>query len=322
MTKYNCISCGYSTTRKNDHTRHITSQRHLKKVNTLVAENGAPPKLRHDSARKEPLSANKVRECSICHTTFTRLSNLTRHHKTCNKLDTITERVKVLEEENERIQREAKDKELLLKKQAKEKEKIFKKQLDTYENMLKSFTTPQAINYYNFICTNYPNTPALKGQISYHNIIDAKTMTLIEVVTMYYYDNKLVSFIGDYIIKLYKKEKSKDQSMWSTDVSRLTYIISECCNKTKETTWSYDKKGAKIKKIVIEPALKYLRDKLLDFCKESGGNTEIHILRQMIAATGTIQVIDDGKLASDVAKYIAPEFIVNNNNNNNQMVKV
>ena len=69
--------------------------------------------------------------------------------------------------------------------------------------------------------------------------------------------------------------------------------------------WSYDKKGAKIKKIVIEPTLNYLRRKLLTFCQEHGGNVEIHIMKQMIAATGTIQMIDDGKLASDIAKYIA-----------------
>ena len=54
-------------------------------------------------------------------------------------------------------------------------------------------------------------------------------MTLIDVISMYHYDGRLVSFIGDYITKAYTYDNSKNQSIWSTDLSRLTYIINESC---------------------------------------------------------------------------------------------
>ena len=298
MTDYNCVQCQFYSMNKKDYTRHMKTKKHLKKVKqTHISEFIAPQSHLKSPHEKEYEEINekiqineKVYICNSCKNTFTRASSLTKHKKICIDLS-IKETEKEQEFKNKEIE-------------------ILKKQLQTYETLLKSMTTPQTVNYFNFICQNYPDTPALKCQKSYHNIIDAKTMTLIEVVTMYYYDNKLVSFIGDYIIKLYKKEKPDKQSLWSTDISRLTYIISECCSKTKENIWSYDKKGAKIKKIIIEPALNYLRNNLVKFCKNNSGDTDFHIMKQLMAATATIQLIDDGNLADKVNRYIAPEFAI------------
>ena len=97
--------------------------------------------------------------------------------------------------------------------------------------------------------------------------------------------------------------------MYSSDVSRLTYIIRESCKKGKNV-WSYDKKGAKTKKIIIEPALQYIRNKLLEFCRDNGGSTDIYSLKHMTAAVSIMGLIDSGELATDIVKYIAPEFTV------------
>jgi len=105
------------------------------------------------------------------------------------------------------------------------------------------------------------------------------------------------------------------------DVSRLTYIISNRCIQTKKNIWSYDKKASKTKELAIEPALQFIRDGLYDYCQENGCNTEEHVLKYMIAVNGTIQLIDSGKLASDIAKYIAPKFAVTQGDSQ-AMVKV
>ena len=68
----------------------------------------------------------------------------------------------------------------------KKENEIFKKQIETYETMLKSMTSPQTINYFNYIVQNYPNAPALKEQESYTNLLESSTMTLIDVICMYY----------------------------------------------------------------------------------------------------------------------------------------
>ena len=95
----------------------------------------------------------------------------------------------------------------------KEVEKL-NKQVSIYESLLKSAMAPQTVTNFNFISNAYPNTPALEGQKTYINMCEAKTMSLVELIYLYYHDNKLVIFIGDYIIKLYKKEEPKDQAMW------------------------------------------------------------------------------------------------------------
>ena len=205
MSKYNCANCGYNTVRKNDYSRHIKSKKHLEKVNK-------PAPAQHGLSTVSPRTVTEtIFECEFCQSKFKRLCNLTLHQKICTS-GNIEKTLKELEFNT-----------------LKDKVETMQKQINTYESMLKSFTTPQTINYFNFIVQNYPNTPALEGQQSYAGIIDAKTMTLIEVVTMYYNDNKLVSFIGDYIIRLYKKEKSKEQSMWPAacslrSLSQLMYL--------------------------------------------------------------------------------------------------
>lgn len=295
MSKYNCINCNFKSTNKKDYNRHILTKKHLEKCNiddgVITSQHGL-------STNSSRIADKNKFECELCHSKFARLCNLSRHKTICDKtrveniikdteVNSLKEKVQILENQLNK----------------------FEKQVETYETMLKSLTTPQTINYFNFICANYQDSPALEGKLSYANMIEAKTLKLIDVISMYFYDNKLVSFLGDYIIRLYKKEEPKNQSMWSTDISRLTYIIRESC-KVNGNTWSYDKKGIKTKKIVIEPALNFIRESLVKFCQDNGGKTEANILKQMIAANGTIQLIDDGDLATDIVRYIASEFAV------------
>ena len=97
--------------------------------------------------------------------------------------------------------------------------------------------------------------------------------------------------------------------MWSSDVSRLTYIIRQFCKKNGKS-WQYDKKGNQIKKEIIDPILEYIRENCVEFNIESCGLTKGNILKQMLATTNIIQMIDSGNLANDIVKFIAPEFTV------------
>lgn len=288
MPNYNCDLCNFKSNRKTDHSRHIKSKKHLENVSQTTITHIAAP----DANPTDTFTEN-VYVCSNCNNKFTRSSSLTRHKKVC--VDTIIKDTKVtqLEKENERLL----------------------KQVETYESMLKSITSPQIVNYFNYICTNYPNTPALISQKSHVGLLEAKTMTLVEVIIMYHNNKTLANFIGDYIIKLYKKEEPKNQSMWSTDISRLTYIISESCGKDKSNMWAYDKKGLKIKKIIIEPALQYIKDVLFEFCQENSTAMDGPEFQQLKGALEIIPTINNGTLADEITKYIAPEFVVNTNDN-------
>ncbi len=280
MSKYNCDLCQFHTDRKTDYTRHIKSKKHIEKVEEEAKNTDVIPKTHPD--------VEKTYKCTYCENTFSNSSSLARHKKACSDYSQIA--------------KEGKDKDTEIKR--------LQKQVETYEQMLKSFTTPQTINYFNYICSNYPNPPFAISQKSHVKLLEAKTMTLIEVITMYHNNKKMVNFIGDYIIKMYKKVEPKEQSFWSTDITRLTYIISELC-KNNETMWMYDKKGVKIKKIVIEPVLQYVKNELVDFCKEHGAATDEPEFSQLRAALEIIPNINDGSLADDISRYIAPEFAIN-----------
>ena len=318
MVKYICELCKYNTTRKTEYSRHISTNKHLQKVTDGTNDTQSIPKVYPNNTTKK----SRIYKCIHCHNTFSNASSLGRHKKTCADSKLKDNEVVALKKENERIQKEAK-----------EKEEILRKQLDTYEQLLKSMTSPQTINYFNYITTNYPNAPALESQKCYKNLLESKVSTLVDIITMYYYDNKLVNFIGDYLIKVYTHKEPKKQSIWTTDISRLTYIISQktCLNNSlKESTknnknvniWSYDKKGSKTKKIMIEPVLQYIRDQLFKYCQVNGGNSKASVLKKLIAANEVIQIIDNGELLDKINKYIAPEFSVKHGDEKNTLIKV
>jgi len=62
----------------------------------------------------------------------------------------------------------------------------------------------------------------------------------------------LDKFIGDIIIKEYKKEDTKTQQIWTTDVSRLSFLVRQILNET-EKVWMSDKKGTCLLKMIIKP---------------------------------------------------------------------
>ncbi len=293
--KYSCAYCNYETNRKPDITRHNGTKSHLLKI---------------EEAKNISESYNSIKnihKCPFCDNQYSSSSTLARHKKSCGAKEEL------LKEKDNII----KDNEV---KTLKEKVELMQKQIYTYERMLQSLTTPQTVNYYNYISTTYPNPMLLDSKKSYVSLLEAKTMTLVEVIVMYFNNGKLANFIGDYIIKNYKKKEPKDQAMWGTDVSRLNFIISESC-KDNTNIWSYDKKAVKIKKIVIEPALQYIKNELYEFCQENSMATDEPELSQLKASIEIMTIINNGSLANDIIKYIAPEFAIVMNNEQ-PMIKV
>jgi hypothetical protein len=79
------------------------------------------------------------------------------------------------------------------------------------------------------------------------------------------YDNKeLDKWIGDLIIKIYKKENPFDQSIWSTDTSRFSFLVCQVVQNAsgKKNEWITDKSGHKVTEIIIDPTLELLKSKI------------------------------------------------------------
>ena len=127
----------------------------------------------------------------------------------------------------------------------------------------------------------------------------------------------LHQYLGDFIVKYYKKDDPKQQSVWSSDVSRLTYIIKELLDN-KQSIWNHDYKGVKTKSYIINPLLQYIRKILNDYWVaniDNFKNLDVDYLNKLFTIFKSIheikKEIDSGKLADAIIKYIAPKFYMN-----------
>lgn len=128
----------------------------------------------------------------------------------------------------------------------------------------------------------------------------------------------LNSYLGDFIVSRYKKDDPAQQSMWTSDVARLTYVVKELLGKD-ESIWNHDYKGVKIKNRVIVPLLDFVKESIIEYCvidsqltkpvnisitENIGRHNKLLIIRQ---------TIDSGTLANEIVRYIAPYFCIDTN---------
>jgi hypothetical protein len=145
-------------------------------------------------------------------------------------------------------------------------------------------------------------------------------MTLPQVLIMYHQNNTLCRFIGKFLVNAYVK-KEGNQSRWSSDTSRLTYIVNEL-QESGKIRWVLDKKGVKIKKYVINPLLEYLRKEIENYIDENSFCTTKQGLNRLQAATEIYTIIDKEILANGIVKYMAPYFTLMKEDNNVKLIKI
>lgn len=294
MVNYVCKPCGFKSNRKTDYTRHVASRKHSEKVDadtiTHLAEHEISP------------TAENVYTCPNCHNNFSRGSSLSRHKKTCME--------NLLKEKDNIIQHTEID---TLKKQM----QMMQEQLSVFTTLVKSTTINQsgskpAITSINYVINNYNDAPPLTKLLSYDHMLESKTQTIVDIICMYHESNTLDKFIGDFIIKSYKKTDHKKQSMWNTDSSRFTYLIKEFY-ETGKSSWVIDKRGVKTQECIIQPVLDYLKDTLKTYVEEELSQTrKTGVFKQRTATAGIVlEILGSGKLGDDIIKYIAPFFYLN-----------
>jgi S-adenosylmethionine/arginine decarboxylase-like enzyme len=183
-------------------------------------------------------------------------------------------------------------------------------------------TASSSMSAMKYFMTNFKNTPALKSieDISNMKIEYKDDMSFIMQLLSVYQNNNLPDYIGEYIINIYKTTDSSKQSVWSSDVDRLTYIISEAVKD--KTIWITDKKGIKVGERVIQPVLKYIKPILQTFTKDCrteitkdqiSSSRQAQILEYQKLAAHIIVYIDNKELEKDIIKYIAPKLYWNKN---------
>lgn len=245
--------------------------------------------------------------CKFCSGKYSTASSLARHMKACSMKNDIemTYESNIKELENEL--NHYKD---IIEMYKKENEHL-KMLISNAGSVVKT-----SVSALSFLVSKYKSTPLL-DHIKDYSVIsydeDDEEINLVDTIIYNYENNLLAEYLGGIIVRFYKKDDPKDQSLWNTDTTRLTYVIRELINKKAD--WVIDKKGIKMTKYIIDPLLDYIKDVLAEYIneisiglkKDSLKNIETK-MRKMNISAEIINLIKDNILSEQINKFIAPHF--------------
>ena len=153
-----------------------------------------------------------------------------------------------------------------------------------------------------------------KDKITVDKIDDNK---FVDYVIFQYKHKMLNHFIGKFKIDNYKMKDVKKQSIWSSDVERLTYIIRKAIveGKRKTNKWEVDKGGVDTLRYIIDPLMNNIKKKLEKFLliepvEDPEEDVDLAKHRLEIRKNGgkLLQEIKEGVMQRNILKTIASEF--------------
>lgn len=292
--KYHCEHCNYSTEEKQNWYCHKKTKKHLNNKSSKEAQE----KNKEISNQNEKIELNKKDD-------NVDIILIKKDHE----IELLKQKLIFLEKELENKNTQFKNLQT---------ENEFHKQLISSAGGL----IEKSMNTFNYLLLNYNSAPHI-NKLNDYTTICQNNEKLIKSLIYYFNKKKLSKYIGDFIIKNYKKNQPELQSFWSSDVGRLNYIIKELIENNKkefESKWTIDKKGVKMTKYIIEPILEYVKNininyinqnKLDEDQSESEENSKI--LKQSITLGLINTNINNNELSNEINKYIAPFFFFDKN---------
>lgn len=334
--KYNCIPCNYLTNDASHHKRHIKTKKHIHNVepcdkikDVLSMLLTASDKVDIVASKNSEKQRKKSYICDDCRVTFTRSHSLSKHITSCVKRIENNKAIdlerKLREKDHKLIEKEKilKEKERQLKQSEKQVQKL-EKDKDYYRGLIDNLSTlgPKNFNSVTYILNNYTKAPHIKT-IEPKKLKEFRELnsTQIENIISNYRNNLLVDHVVEAIVYIHKKEDPKDQCIWATDSSRYNYIIKELL-ENQDSYWTIDKKGTKSEKYLIDPILKLIREKVLEYLTNAGNLLDDNnllpqrksiILDSQKDGSDLIKDIDDGLINKEAIKKLAKHIHHNTN---------
>ncbi len=287
--KYSCDKCQYETEKKYDFDRHNMTKKHAQ------------------NTRKKYI-------CDKCNTEYDIRQSYYYHKKKCEQNNNVTKDLQIellitkheLEIEKMKNQYEQQQNQLL-KDMVKNSEK-------TKNTALK--ITSKTISALKYANEHFKDAPSLLP-IENYNIMnydlddEDDKKKLVEDILFYYRKKSLHTLFGKHIISEYKKNNITEQSMHTTDTSRMNYII-----KTGELSkWKHDKNGVFVCNNVIEKLinfhidiLKWYNNMLLTEISNDPTRIQPSIQQKIENISYLLGDIESEQVLKDTNKYIAPFF--------------
>lgn len=324
MSTFKCEQCEYSTMRKSNLVRHKNTHTIKEKVLHITNHTQIIPKSYPN------VTLDNKEKCQFCGKIVSNSSSLARHTKSClmkNKVhDELNELRKIINQKDELLNQKDEllnQKDELLKR-ADETNAILKSEVahlklivNNSGSIIKTSMSTMA-----YVIKNYKDAPALESSKDYPAIhFEQDNITFVENLIHEHDHDKLYAHIGNFIIKIYKKEDPNKQSIWNSDTNRLTYLIREIITNNN-MDWKVDKKGIKTNKFIIMPILEHIDQQIRDYIENfnidyHADSVKIAERKMMKLKSGTeiLKSIEDKVLNEAILKYIAPYFYLNKTDN-------
>lgn len=300
----------------------------------------------------------RVYVCPFCNNEFSRRDSLKRHVNTCKSKKQEEE---ISKSKYNKVRSNARTKEkkfkdsfLQLQRELMEKEKTISTQgvtISKYEEQIHYFmevlkiseeNNGKSVSAFRYISENFNKADPLRAitfeEFAKNNIIkyitnnNEKTIdeNIVEDMIYCHRHKILHEYIGDVIVEIYKQIDPEDQSIWSTDQSRLKYVIRHSLDEGT-TRWVADTNGVNTAKMLIEPLtnqiMKIINDYRVNYCVASDNgeeydyDTQNRMMRDYVAIGEMEDEINDGKLQKKLLKYIATHLSTKDMNKETETIE-
>ena len=275
--KYTCSPCSYETDDFGNMQKHKKSEKHNRKVTSVETSIPCPDSSNVSSTSTTSCTYKKI-ICEHCNATFARESGLTRHIKTCARAieKKTSEKIKLqlIEKDTENEIKLLKARIEFLEKQllTTSTENEFHKNELTKKDVIATIAN-KSVNALTYLATKHKDAPPLKkidNNEAKKLLHYGKDLRLTDRIFYYFEKKKLYRFIGDIILKHYKKDDPSQQSIWNSDATRLTFLIKDIVGKKSE--WITDRKGAKLRQLVIEPIINLVEELINEYSDKINKN--------------------------------------------------
>jgi len=200
--------------------------------------------------------------CNFCNFSYTSSHGLSKHRKKCGDkaaIETKLNHMQQLHEEKlDKLQRDISSNHILIEQLKMSNSNLI--ETNQYLHALFQVSKEdiaQSMSAMTYITSKYKNAPILSQMKNYISIGYSDKEKFLDLVIYENEKETLHKFIGEFIIKYYKKNNSSLQSLWNTDSSRLTYVIRQLSANNK-LEWIIDKDGIETTKIIIKPLLEFI----------------------------------------------------------------
>lgn len=291
---YKCDACNFMTTSKYNYNKHLQTKKH----NEYVTNS------------QHKFNIYKF-TCDFCNNSFAHSSGLSRHKNICD--------AKVcMENQIGRLNMELGHKDELLRK-AEETIDILKSDVRHLKHIVDNSGSivKTSVSTVAYVIKHFQETPILEPLKDFTAICNNQcNQDFVETLIYEFNNGHLHVYIGDFIIKLYKKDDPTKQSLWNSDTNRLTYLIREILNNKSD--WRIDKKGIRTDNYIISPLLSHIDEQIRSYVENfdcdyescSTKETEKKMLK-LKSSIEILKIIENKTLNDDILKYMAPYFYLN-----------